>query len=396
MVRQDDPGQHTTTPTVRRALRRILIWVIGIVLALIVATLIYSALRGQTQVGVPLAADNPAPQGAMALAEVLRRQGVDVVETATLAETADAADGAGDVTVLLWDIDVLLDSDQHDQLLRLGRDLVVLDPTFGELEDLAPGVAQAGFADGTFDADCDVAAVQKAGSVTATGSSYRVLDTASDGTVGCLADGDRYGLVQRDGDGGIVTLLGLTDALTNEHIAEDGNAALALNLLGRNATLIWYIPTAADLADQPPPNIADLTPPWVTPFAVMVVLAALGAMFWRGRRVGPLVVEDLPVVVRSSETMEGRARLYERSDAGLHALDALRIGTVSRLARTCGLPRTATVAEVVDAVAALTGRDRTSVAGILVDAVPGTDADLVRLSDELLTLEKDATAHGRP
>jgi hypothetical protein len=396
MVRQDDPDQHTTTPTVRRTLRRILIWVVGAVLALIVASLVYSALRGGTEQGVPLAADNPAPQGAMALAEVLRQQGVDVIETATLDETADAAGKAGDVTVLLWDIDVLLDSDQHDRLRQLSRDLVVLDPTFGELEDLAPGVAQAGFADGTFDADCDVPAVQQAGSVTATGSSYRLLDDAADGTVGCLADGDRFGIVQRDSDGETVTLVGLTDAFTNEHIAEDGNAALALNLLGGNATLIWYIPTAADLAEQPAPNIADLTPPWVTPLAVMLLLTAVGAMFWRARRVGPLVVEDLPVVVRASETMEGRARLYERSDAALHALDSLRIGAVSRLARTCGLPRTATVAEVVDAVAALTGRDRASVAHILVDAVPGTDADLVTLSDALLTLENDAAAHGRP
>ena len=70
----------------------------------------------------------------------------------------------------------------------------------------------------------------------------------------------------------------------------------------------------------------------------MLVLVALGAVFWRSRRVGPLVVENLPVVVRASETMEGRARLYERSNSRLHALDALRVGTVARLARTCGLP----------------------------------------------------------
>jgi hypothetical protein len=102
------------------------------------------------------------------------------------------------------------------------------------------------------------------------------------------------------------------------------------------------------------------------------------------------------VVVRASETMEGRARLYDRADARLHALDALRIGAVSRLARTCGLPRTATVTEVVDAVAALAGRDRAAVAGILIDREPATDAELVRLSDELLALETETTRHSRP
>jgi hypothetical protein len=101
-------------------------------------------------------------------------------------------------------------------------------------------------------------------------------------------------------------------------------------------------------------------------------------------------------VVRASETMEGRARLYERSNSRLHALDALRVGTVTRLATTCGLPRTASVGEVVDAVAALTGRDRTAVADILIDHVPSSDAELVHLSDQLLRLEVDAARAGRP
>lgn len=134
----------------------------------------------------------------------------------------------------------------------------------------------------------------------------------------------------------------------------------------------------------------------MTPLAVLLVLVALGAMFWRSRRVGPLVVENLPVVVRSSETMRGRARLYERAGARLHALDALRIGTVSRLATACGLSRLASVDEVADAVAARTGRDRAEVAGILIHRIPQNDAELVRLSDELLQLETDTEAATRP
>ena len=301
---------------------------------------------------------------------------------------------AGESTVLLWDIDLLLDADQHDRLLEATDDLVVLEPTFLELEDLAPGIAQAGAADGEFDADCDLAAVEKAGSVDAAGSAYRIVDDAD--AIGCLADGDRFGLVQVESRGTTVTVLGVTEVLMNGEITTAGNAALALNLLGKHETLVWYIPGADDLGDQAPVSIGDLTPAWVTPFAVMLMLVALGAVFWRSRRVGPLVVENLPVVVRASETMEGRARLYERSNSRLHALDALRIGTVARLARTCGLPRTATVGEVVDAVAALTGRDRGAVADILIDHVPSTDTELVHLSDQLLRLENEAAQRSRP
>jgi hypothetical protein len=394
-VRQEDPEQESLTPTVRRTARRALFWIVVGIVVLLVAILLVALGRRGVEAGIPLAADNPAPEGAMALAEVLRQQGVDVVETASLAETEDALRGnAADTTVLLWDVDLLLDSHQHDRLLLATDDLVVLDPVFLELQDLVPGVAQAGHTEGEFDADCDLTAVEKAGTVESAGSSYRIVDAPL--ATGCLADDDRYGLVRIVRGGGTVTVLGLTDALTNGQITQAGNAALALNLLGAHETLIWYIPGVEDLSDQAPMSIGELTPPWVTPFALMLALVALGAVFWRWRRVGPLVVENLPVVVRASETMEGRARLYERGNSRLHALDALRVGTVARLARTCGLPRTASVTEVVDAVAALTGRDRAAVADILIDRVPATDSELVHLSDQLLRLEEDAAEHGKP
>ena len=60
-----------------------------------------------------------------------------------------------------------------------------------------------------------------------------------------------------------------------------------------------------------------------------------------------------------------------------------------RLASLCGLPRRASVDEVVGTVAALTGRDRDAVAALLVTRTPTSDSALVALSDELLLLETD-------
>jgi hypothetical protein len=129
---------------------------------------------------------------------------------------------------------------------------------------------------------------------------------------------------------------------------------------------------------------------------LLLLVVAFAAAIWRGRRFGPLVVEKLPVVVRAGETMEGRARLYQRSSSRLRAIDGLRIGAVTRLAAHAGLPRTASVTDVVDTVAALTGRDRSNVRGILLDAVPHSDADLVWLSDQLLDLETATARAVRP
>ena len=153
--------------------------------------------------------------------------------------------------------------------------------------------------------------------------------------------------------------------------------------------MIWYVSSYADLQQGATPSLGDLVPGWVLPLGVLLGIAGIALVLWRARRFGPVVVENLPVVVRASETMEGRARLYSRAHARLRALDALRIGTVDRLARAIGLARTATVDEVANAVAALTGRDRAAVSALLLDTVPTTDAQLVRLSDELLTLEAE-------
>ena len=85
--------------------------------------------------------------------------------------------------------------------------------------------------------------------------------------------------------------------------------------------------------------------------------------------------------------MEGRARLYQRSASRLHALDALRVGTIGRLAGRLGLPRSADVREVADAAAEATRRERRATADLLVDRVPADDRELVALATRLAELE---------
>jgi flavin reductase (DIM6/NTAB) family NADH-FMN oxidoreductase RutF len=57
------------------------------------------------------------------------------------------------------------------------------------------------------------------------------------------------------------------------------------------------------------------------------------------------------------------------------------------MAPNLGLSRTASVDEVVEAAARLTGRHRDRVAEVLLTAEPAGDADLVRISDDLAGLE---------
>ncbi len=61
--------------------------------------------------------------------------------------------------------------------------------------------------------------------------------------------------------------------------------------------------------------------------AVAVVLLAL----WRARRLGPVVPESLPVVVRAAEATEGRGRMYRRAGARDRAAGRLRAATRTRI-----------------------------------------------------------------
>jgi hypothetical protein len=133
----------------------------------------------------------------------------------------------------------------------------------------------------------------------------------------------------------------------------------------------------------------DLMPPWVAAAALQLAVVGLAAAFWRGRRLGPVVYEPLPVVVPSAETTRGRGRLYRRSRAYGRAAAALRAGTALRLGTRLGLPRSATGPDLADAVARATGRPVELVSALLYGPPPTDDQGLVHLAHELDRLESE-------
>jgi len=388
-------GQRVLTASTTTVLRRSVFWAAAAVFALVVAV-VGIGFAGSLAESDPLSATNPAQAGAKAVVEVLRQQGVTVTPTDTLDDTAAAIDDPAGSTLFFYDPDGVLDSDQLAEAFALAGRVVAIEPSFDQLAALSPDVAQAGSVSGAVDAGCDLAAATKAGTITGDGSGYRYLGDDPD-AVTCFGSGDDvYSLVQVPTASGTASIVGAADALSNEFVAGRGNAAFALNLLGTAPELVWYTPGVGDLTTDAAPTLGELSPGWVLPATALVVLTALAAAFWRGRRFGPLIVENLPVTVRANETMQGRARLYERSSARLRALDSLRIGTVERIASLCGLSRLASVDDVVVSAAAVTGLAVDQVRHVLLDAVPATDRELVELSDRLLTLERAVAASVTP
>ncbi|BDZ42901.1 hypothetical protein GCM10025865_22000 [Paraoerskovia sediminicola] len=104
---------------------------------------------------------------------------------------------------------------------------------------------------------------------------------------------------------------------------------------------------------------------------------------------GRLVSEPLPVVVRSSETTRGRARLYRAGGARGHAAAGLRALTAQRLARRLGVPASAGRDVVVEATARACGRTPDEIQHILYGPPPTDDAALLELATRLDTLESE-------
>ena len=186
-------------------------------------------------------------------------------------------------------------------------------------------------------------------------------------------------------------MLGQPAVLTNRWAGRGGDGTLALRTLGAHPELVWYLPDPLD-TDSPTVPLLDLVPRWLLPATGLLVVAALVGASWRGRRLGRLVAEPLPVVVRAAETVEGHGRLYASAGAAGRAGDLLRRATLRRLRGWLGLDPRAPVQDVAEQVARLTGRPGPAVHELLAGAAPRDDPALVRLALALDTLEDDVRA----
>jgi hypothetical protein len=328
--------------------------------------------RGQRGYLDPAAIDE---LGSRAVVELLRDQGV----TVTVTGDTDRVRSAGAATTVVVPFPSSLPDAQVAALRATAADVVLVEPEY-DVGRFAPGVEVTALsASGEpRDPGCGLAPAVAAGPVAPEGSLYRA--DGADGAVACYPEELGAALVEvRDGQR-TVTALGDAAPLLNGTITDEGHAALALGLLGRHADLLWFDPDPADLATGEERSVDELVPGWVRWAALQLGVVAVLLVLWRARRLGPVVREPLPVVVRASEAVEGRARLYRRAGAREHAAETLREAARARLRPLVGLPPDAAPAELVDAVGARTGR---AAGTLLYGPPPGDDAALVALARAL-------------
>lgn len=366
-----------------RAARPIVLFVAAVVVVIGVSIAVLFTHGSRDSV---LSTTSPDPDGTRALAVLLRDQGVRVDETTKPSDAVDGADA--DTTLVVATTTFLTRAAARSIASRVGT-VVVLEPDATRLADLAPQVRPAAPGGTTTLAPrCDLPAAVRAGRAdVGSGGLYKVAHGAD--AVACYPDEGRYPLVQVRSGAGTVTVVGNTYPFVNGGLDHEGNAALAMNLLGAHHKLIWLLPDEQAAGGAQTGSLGDLVPLQVRVAAFGAVLALALFAFARGRRLGPVLAERLPVVVRATETTEGRSRLYRSLRARERAVQALRDGVVARLRSLVRLPRDADPLAVVTAVAGRAGRDPVEVERLLYGAGPTDDAALVRLADELDALEKE-------
>lgn len=382
-------GAPTATPAApapkprwwRRRWVRIVVPLAVIVVALVVILLgLAIAVIGRVE-------DDPrslAPRGSAALVQVLRDQGVTIDLTDAVQPSTERLT-AGD-TLVVTSPD-RLGSGQWEQLLaERPADVVLIRPGPGTLFQLGVPARAVSFngipvpptAQCT-DPDAQRAESLEPGYVT-------TVYAPGDGVTSCfiLSEGAAYVTYERDG----TRFHLLAAGNRNNELDKSGNASFTMAVLGHQAHAVWLV--AKDETSGPSGEDTD-PPPMLLPRGwlwgwLMVGVGFIIVCVWRGRRLGPILSERLPVKVRASETLEGHGRLYHRMGVRDRAAAALRAAVVRRLGRRFGQSDPLILAGLI---ADQTGIPAMEVREALTGRPPTTDDELVALKKTLDHIEQE-------
>ncbi|MCW2754153.1 MAG: secreted protein [Marmoricola sp.] len=351
---------------------------------LVAATVLTAVSTGSGRYTDPLDPANANPDGARAIAKVLGHQGIDVQVVRSAKELAGATTDLG--TTVVVTSTGSLGRGTIQQLRDQASDalVVLVDPDVGipTLFDAQEGIRTRRSTSIT--AHCNDPLFD---GLTLKVDQYTSYPSPSN-TCFAHAGGSVLGQAQP-----LLVMLGAGGLLANDQIARADNAAFALRLLGQHNHLVWYVPDAADNSAHDSVGISSILPRWLKPGLWLLGICVLALMIARGRRLGALVTEPLPVVVTAIETTRSRGRLYRKVNDRAYAADALRRAARRRLAVDLNLPRSAVndPQALVTDIAAATGIDSTRLRGLLLgDGVgPRTDKDLTDLANALADLTRE-------
>lgn len=173
-------------------------------------------------------------------------------------------------------------------------------------------------------------------------------------------------------------------AFTNANVQSLNNAALALTLYGAHPKAVFYYERPS-IQQQSPANakLWQLLPPWVFWAGVALLFAAFALMIAKGRRLGPLAREPLPVIISASEIEEARASLAREGKHASWAMALIQSRARRKLRRALYLPARASEEELTNTLAAKLNKPTSELHALLYDAEVSTEKELTQRSHKI-------------
>ncbi|MHB1138344.1 MAG: DUF4350 domain-containing protein [Microthrixaceae bacterium] len=405
----------STAPAPSTSGSRTGLWIgIGV---LLLAVVLLAVLSGRTPSGEPFDVRSSAPDGYRAVATLLRERGATVRDASLGDLVGPGATPSSPGEVVVVPLAAELDAEElrglrertgHGATLVLGEppaddDSALLDDPGDRffrnwldpraLAEVPAQIREPG--------ECDIAALTDLGPID---DAFAGVIPVAPGARSCYGDGTSAVIQQRANGRGTEIVLSSPYLWVNARLQptkESGgepldNAVTALRLLGAapdgagagTAVVVARVEGAEGLATGSEDPISLLPVP--VQLALLQLLAAFVIyIWWRSRRLGRAVVEQLPVEIEGSELVAAVGDLLRRKGNATRAAATLRHDTRRELGMRLGVPPTASLAALVEIVAARSGQDPAGVHAALADTPVPDATQLVRLARTLHALRQE-------
>ncbi|MFD0572054.1 DUF4350 domain-containing protein [Kitasatospora gansuensis] len=242
-------------------------WFLAAAAFVLLVALLISGLGGHREYP-PLDPRDTDPQGTRAALHLLEERGLTTRTVSTEDELTAALAEPGSTVVVPFTAPM-----PSRQLVLLGRQhrgsdsrLVLIGPDNNALAAITPDIKRVpDTARGPLyedpiavDPGCSLPEATRAGRAELGGTLYE----PGNGDVGCYAVDGHPSLVRHTDPGSReIVVLGSAWALTNDRLDEEGNASLALGLLGSRRQLVWYLPDYSNMSTvEQSKSLADFIP----------------------------------------------------------------------------------------------------------------------------------------
>ena len=381
LERGADPEFGAISGSGSKKVRRILTVVFAV---LLVVGFIASLASNKQASGAPMSPTSTRPDGFAGIVGVLESHGVDVVIVDSLDEAIKELDANSTLVLLTRGTEQPADV---RRIVQSNAEVVLLAPEFydsfhywGIDHVLTPVSGEYARA------ECEEPAANAAAAIGPINTAIDTSEFTLDGPNDCFpVTGGVFSTVSPVNSQ--VSLLADARVFTNENLKSAGNASYGITKMGKHPKVVWVDKKVAiEVYGGRDPSRS--VPPFLPATLFGVLLTILMLAFYRARRFGALVPEPMPVVVPAGEAERGRARLYQRSKATVHAAAALRASTIAKYGKRVGLTPSSSAPDVIPAIASATNKPADYIADLLYNRPINTETELAALARELAALDR--------